>query len=402
MGGTSKKRPSMSADHRVESIDENAAVEVRRLQGLTASQPGNVGLWLSLSQKLCGLRRYDEAIAAVERVLAVQPHHLEALFLAASIQEDRGNAPLAAATYRTALAHVRQGAAVMMDQRAAIERAKTAVAANDAALDRYLEDRLGGLRSQFAAEPLDRFDRCMATLLRKRRVFRPMPSFLYFPNIPSVEFFERDDFPWVGEIEAATDDIRAELIAVLKDAPDTLQPYITTKQTPGVTPQKDAGGGVWRELNDSPRWSSYFFWQEGRPYPENIARCPKTVAALDAWPRCDLPRTGPTAMFSLLSPKTRIPPHTGVTNARLVVHIPLIVPPDCGFRVGAETRPWELGKALIFDDTIEHEAWNNSDQLRAVLIIDIWNPFLTLAEREMVRSLTDGVGAYYGEMPAYV
>jgi aspartyl/asparaginyl beta-hydroxylase (cupin superfamily) len=396
----------MSADYRVGRVEagptDTSEAELHRLKERTMSEPRNTALWFSLSQQLRGLGRYDEAIAAVEHVLALQPHNLEALFLAASIQEARGAARVAAATYRTALAHVRQGAAVMVDQRAAIDRAKAAVAANDDALDRYLEERLEGLRAEFSSEPLDRFDRCMATLLRKRRVFRPMPSFLYFPNIPSIEFFERDDFPWLAEIEAGTDDIRAELVDVLRDAPGSLEPYITTKQTPGVTPQKDAGGGIWRELNDSPRWSSYFFWQEGRPYPENIARCPKTVAALNAWPRCDLPRTGPTAMFSLLAPKTRIPPHTGVTNARIVVHIPLIVPPDCGFRVGAETREWELGKALVFDDTIEHEAWNNSDRLRAVLIIDIWNPFLTLAEREMVRSLTDGVGEFYGELPAYV
>ena len=131
-------------------------------------------------------------------------------------------------------------------------------------------------------------------------------------------------------------------------------------------------------------------------------RGPRTVAALEAWPRCDLPRTAPTAMFSLLDARTRIPPHTGVTNVRLVVHLPLIVPPGCGFRVGAETRAWEPGKALVFDDTIEHEAWNDSDRLRAVLIIDIWNPFLTAAERDMVRILTDGVGDFYGPLPAYV
>ena len=381
---------------------EAETAEIRRLQALSASQPGNVALWFSLSQRLRRVDRFAEAMVAIERALALQPHHLDALFLAATIQEDLGRTRLAAATYRTALAHVRQGAAVMIDQRAAIEHARKAVAANDTALDDYLEQRLEPLRAEFPGERLDRFDRCKATLLRKRRVFRPMPSFLYFPNIPAVEFFEREDFPWLAEIENATDDIRAELIDVLAGSPDAMRPYITTKQTPGVTPQKDAGGGVWRELNDSPRWSTYFFWQEGVAFSENIARGPKTVAALDAWPRCDLPRTGPTAMFSLLSPKTRIPPHTGVTNARLVVHIPLIVPEGCGFRVGAETRAWEPGKALVFDDTIEHEAWNDSDELRAVLIIDIWNPFLTLAERAMVRSLTDGVGEYYGPMPAYV
>ena len=73
----------------------------------------------------------------------------------------------------------------------------------------------------------------------------------------------------------------------------------------------------------------------------------------------------------MLAPHTRIPAPTGVTNARLIVHAPLIVPQGCGFRVGNETRAWEPGKPFVFDDTIEHEAWNDSDQTRVVLIFDI-------------------------------
>jgi aspartyl/asparaginyl beta-hydroxylase (cupin superfamily) len=107
-------------------------------------------------------------------------------------------------------------------------------------------------------------------------------------------------------------------------------------------------------------------------------------------------------MFSILDAKTRIPAHTGVNNARLVVHLPLIVPPGCGFRVGAETREWRPGEAFVFDDTIEHEAWNDSDDARAVLIFDIWNPHLTLAERDMVCALTAGVGEFYGALPEYI
>ena len=107
-------------------------------------------------------------------------------------------------------------------------------------------------------------------------------------------------------------------------------------------------------------------------------------------------------MFSILEPRTRIPPHVGSNNCRLVVHLPLIIPPGCGFRVGAETRDWEPGKAFVFDDTIEHEAWNDSDDWRAVLILDIWNPLLTLAEREMVKAVTAGVDEFYGTLPEYI
>jgi aspartyl/asparaginyl beta-hydroxylase (cupin superfamily) len=81
------------------------------------------------------------------------------------------------------------------------------------------------------------------------------------------------------------------------------------------------------------------------------------------------------------------------------VHLPLIVPPDCSFRVGGETREWVPGKAWVFDDTVEHEAWNRSDAPRAILIFDIWNPFLTVAERDLVRAATDVVVKYYGSGP---
>ena len=79
-----------------------------------------------------------------------------------------------------------------------------------------------------------------------------------------------------------------------------------------------------------------------------------------------------------------IPPHTGVTNVRSIVHLPLIVPEGCTFRVGGETRPWVESQAFVFDDTIEHEAHNPTDRDRAVLILDTWNPHLSEAERAMI------------------
>src|SRR5262249_12646320 len=143
-------------------------------------------------------------------------------------------------------------------------------------------------------------------------------------------------------------------------------------------------------------------WRAGVPVEENLARCPKTAAALAGWPQCDLLRTGPTAVFSILDAHTRIPPHVGVNNARLIVHLPLVVPPGCGFRVGGETRSWDPGKAFVFDAPIEHEAWNDSDAPRAVLILDTWNPQVSPAERELVTALTAAVGDYYGELPEMV
>jgi aspartyl/asparaginyl beta-hydroxylase (cupin superfamily) len=127
-----------------------------------------------------------------------------------------------------------------------------------------------------------------------------------------------------------------------------------------------------------------------------MARCPRTVEVLRGAPQCDVARRGPTAFFSILDAHTHIPAHCGITNTRLTVHLPLIVPPQCRFRVGSETRDWEPGKAWVFDDTIEHEAWNDSDTPRAILIFDVWNPFLSDAERDLVRAAVETVGTYYG------
>ena len=104
----------------------------------------------------------------------------------------------------------------------------------------------------------------------------------------------------------------------------------------------------------------------------------------------------PTAMFSLLAPHTSIPPHNGVNNTRLLCHLPLIVPEGCWFRVGADTRPWREGEAIVFDDTIEHEASNPSDLLRVVLIFDLWHPDLSDVERRAIAAM---VGADTGAAP---
>jgi aspartyl/asparaginyl beta-hydroxylase (cupin superfamily) len=119
------------------------------------------------------------------------------------------------------------------------------------------------------------------------------------------------------------------------------------------------------------------------------------AALLDTLPMIDIPNFGPTVLFSVLEPHTHIPAHSSVTNARLVVHLPVIVPGNCRFRVGNETRDWEEGKAWVFDDTIDHEAWNDSDGKRVIVMIDIWNPMLTPAERDLVSGLLNGMRDYY-------
>ena len=102
----------------------------------------------------------------------------------------------------------------------------------------------------------------------------------------------------------------------------------------------------------------------------------------------------------MLKPHTHIPPHTGVANFRLLVHLPLILPGQCRFRVGSETREWRLGEAWVFDDTIEHEAWNDSDETRVILICDLWNPYLSVEERQAIAQVIAATDAYNGTVPS--
>ena len=109
----------------------------------------------------------------------------------------------------------------------------------------------------------------------------------------------------------------------------------------------------------------------------------------------------PSILFSLLRPGARIPPHTGFVNTRLICHLPLIVPEGCHFRVGNEVRKWVEGQAWVFDDTMEHEAWNDSGETRVILLFEIWRPELTIEERGLVNAMFEAIDTHSGRKPAW-
>ena len=370
-------------------MQRGEAAKARDLfQHATQADPGHPSLWSNLAASLNALGLPREETEAIERALALEPRHLASLLQKGALIEARGDVRNAARAYRNALAILPPGATPPPTVSAAVERARVAVRTDDAALAAAIEERFAAIRDRHGGGSYRRVDRCIEFLTGKRSRYTPQPTFMYFPEIPAVEFFERAEFPWLDAIEAAAEDIRTELTTVLVSDRAGLEPYIAYPE--GVPLDR------WKELNKSRRWSAYFLWNQGVAQPAHLARCPRTAQALKSAPQCDVAGRGPTAFFSILDAATRIPPHSGVTNTRLTVHLPLIVPPDCGFRVGSETRDWIPGKAWVFDDTIEHEAWNRSDTPRAVLIFDIWNPYLSEAERDLVRAATEVVGTYYG------
>jgi aspartate beta-hydroxylase len=351
--------------------------------------PKNPRYWVNLAVVLRDFNDAEGELRAVDQALALDPYFFTANLQKGSLFEHLGDTRRAASAYRACLSSLRPGMQLPGPFRPLLEHAQQVVREQSRQIDKMLEGRLAPLREQFAAEPQDRVDDCLAAFLGKKRIFSAQPTMTHFPRLPAIEFFERRDFPWIEAVEASTDAIRDELSALLSDSPQEFVPYVN--HAPG------APLGQWVELNRSRRWSALFLYKDGASLTENLARCPRTIAALAQAPQVHIRNRGPTAFFSRLEPKTRIPPHTGSTNTRLTVHIPLIVPPGCGFRVGSEVREWQPGTALIFDDTIEHEAWNDSDQPRVILIFDIWNPLLTPAERELMTAATAAIAEFFPE-----
>ena len=249
-------------------------------------------------------------------------------------------------------------------------------------VDRYLREHglPPGRRSARTVQCLDILSGAETLTLDLQR-----PTVHFFPGLPQRAWYERADFDWVPQIEAQTGAIRAELLAVLADDA-AFKPYI---EGDNHGPARDYQG-----LLDNPAWGAFYFWRDGKPVTANLARCPATAAALDLVPRPQIAGRSPTAMFSLLRPHTRIPAHHGMLNARLIAHLPLIVPEGCAMRVGSETRTWREGALTLFDDSVEHEAWNDSDGTRVVLLFDLARPELDPDEACAVDLCFRAIDAY--------
>ena len=171
-------------------------------------------------------------------------------------------------------------------------------------------------------------------------------------------FLDTDQFPFVRDLEAAWTDVRDECLALPES---TFEPWV----------QREMYGEG---------WSVYGLIAFGKRIDEALQACPKTAALLTRVPGLT------TAGFSRMAPGTHIRPHVGWVQTVYRLHMGLIVPPDCAMRVGVETRSWREGECLVFDDTVEHEAWNRSAQTRVVLLLDFLRPGFTSADADVPPS----------------
>jgi len=349
---------------------EALLVEAAKVQG------DDAGLLLKLAAIQRGTGQPKIALDSVHRALAVDPRDFTALLMRASLL-DRLELEEAPEAWAHALAQAPSGE-LPPGLAQVVAQGEQRVTAWLDDRDRKLQTAMSSAYASADEDTCHRLDRFRSNILRRTRAYHSEPTHFHYPGLAEHEFHPRRSFPWLAKLEAATDRIVAEFQAVMAAERSELVPYIQYSDHQPLD--------QWKALNRSRDWTAIHLLQNGDRVEANAQHCPTTLELLES---CDQPRVrgaSPNAMFSLLAPNTAIPAHVGVNNARLVCHLPLIVPDGCWFRVGGETRYWRKGEAFVFDDTIEHEAMNPSDELRIVLIFDVWRPDLAPVERKAIAS----------------
>lgn len=194
---------------------------------------------------------------------------------------------------------------------------------------------------------------------------RQRPTWVYTPGLTSRPFWTREQCGRLTEMIVAFEQAREQLVVEIAGFdPKTMGvPYDHLS----VEPEQIRG------------WKNLFFYRDHQPDVELLTKVPTLRSIAE--------RFGPTQLdkfelfLSVLEPGTHIPSHYGGSNAKLTLHLPLVVPQgDTAIRVDTETRGWESGDMVIFDDTFEHEAWNRTSQPRAVLLLKAYHPDLTVEE----------------------
>lgn len=348
--------------------------------------------WVNVALACEQLNDEEGEADALQKALVIDPMHLIALICRARMLERQGKRHKAAVAFGAVTAVAPPLDQLSPDLRAAVSHGLQFSERYNREFGGYLDEALREPVADLSARGRERFQLAVDVMTGRKRRYESQPLVFHYPGLVPTEFFDRALFPWLDAFESRTDEIREEFLQVLHRE-DGFVPYITYPDWAPVN--------QFAELNNSPNWSAYHLKKGGQLVESNARNCPVTMGLLEAAPQPDQPGRTPVAMFSLLKPRTRIPAHVGASNVRLVTHVPLIIPERCGFRVGNTTKEWVPGKAWVFDDTIDHEAWNLSDKLRVVLIFDVWHPDLDESERRLLSQLTDSINQFTGEFTAY-
>ena len=361
----------------------DAAAARQAFEAVAAAGRATPQLWLLLAQSCAALGDDMATHLALDRVLAADPTNLYAMIMKGDLVAVAGDERAAIAWYNQSL---RIAEATGPHPQDLVDRLQRAQQARDAAAGRF-HAHLGKTMAAAGVDPRQappRFLEALDIMAGRKQPYLQEPRSFFYPGLPHIAFYEPSDFFWLGEIEAMAEVMRAEVEAVLAEDSGVV-PYIERPTNRPARPHP---------LLEDSRWSAFHLIKDGAPVEANARRCPQTMAALAKAPIPAIRGRSPMAMISILQPGTHIPPHNGLLNTRLICHIPLVVPAGCRLRVGNETRTVEAGKALLFDDSIEHEAWNDGDAPRAVLLFEVWRPELSERERAALTAMFEAIGGY--------
>lgn len=317
------------------------------------------------------------ALQAATAAVELSPRNFLMCLLLGSLREAMGAIHGAQRAYRAACVHAPVDLSFQPAMRKQLEWAKRRAEAADQWHSRVLEWDPAEAPLALTPEEERRIRGFRTNIVENLNAGPTAPPVFMIPGIRSKRYFDPSTFEGVAALERSTDAIRAEFLALAESNSDNFSSRLSGLHS--VESDKNRPGA----------WSMIPLIRNGSVVEEFASKCPRTMALAR---QLDLPMLSlisPSLYFSVLEPNSRIALHTGITNSRLIAHFPLIVPENCGFRVGGETRKWEPGKALVFDDMTAHEAWNDSDRIRVVLIADLWRPELSPAERGAVSDLMD-------------
>ena len=359
----------------MDALARGAANEARRcFSRIVDAGRADGTVWVALALARQALGETEGLVQALDAALKLEPQNVRALLMKGDVMAARSDRRAAVSFYGAALDLVPSTEGLPPVAGSEIDRVRGARERLNEALHADLTRGLTA-RGYDPATASPRFTESRELQAGRKTRYIQEPRSYFFPGLPTIQFYPREDFPWLDAIEAASGDILAELTALMADGPGIFSPYIEAEA----------------DLLENHDWSACYLWRGGVSAPEIASRCPKTMAALEHAPLERIADRSPFALFSKLTPGAVIAPHTGFHNSRPVCHLPLIAPKGCWFRVGNETRTWEPGKAFVFDDTIEHDARNESAEVRIVLIFNIWRPELTEAEGGLVAGLMEGI-----------
>ncbi|WP_144393883.1 aspartyl/asparaginyl beta-hydroxylase domain-containing protein [Pleionea sediminis] len=334
-----------------------------------------IALATAISSRALGL--FDECLSAIDDFLLEMPRDINANIIKADALSGLGQLKNATTFYMGALklAHNQPGLSPQLQNDLA--RAQKACQQAQSVFEQEMRQTIEQLGIE-TNQDNRRVKEAVDILMGKKQVYHQQPTTFYFPGLPQIQFYDPEEFSWAEDILSRKDDIKNELEQLLSKG-QGFKPYVD--HNPNAPQTGDTG------FYNNEDWSAFHLYKSGKAIEENIAQCPITHDILQSAPIPKIPGRSPNILFSKLKPGTHIAPHHGELNTRLLCHLPLIVPDGCYLRVGNDKRDVKEGEFMIFDDSVEHEAKNNSNSDRIVLIFDIWRPEIKEHEKDVLSKL---------------